>query len=107
MGGVVDRRSREAKGDELRTLWEARPGIRRRGPFTIGWCPPYHFLRKLKDLLPSHRFRRKLVRLYLGKARKCRPPCAPAVFQRMPLAHLYHLFKRQSQEVVNYHLPVK
>lgn len=70
--------------------------------------PPEHFLRQLQALVPWQRFTKKLVRLYLGKARQGRPPYDPAVLLKMLLvAHLYNLSERQTEEVANYHLPVK
>lgn len=70
--------------------------------------PPEHFLRQLQALVPWQRFSKKLVRLYLGKARQGRPPYDPAVLLKMLLvAHLYNLSERQTEEVANYHLPVK
>ncbi len=70
--------------------------------------PPDHFLRRLKEVVPWQRFSKMLVRFYLGKARQGRPPYDSVVLLKMLLvAHLYNLSERQTEEVANYHLPVK
>jgi IS5 family transposase len=70
--------------------------------------PADHFLRQLDALVPWERFTKKLVRLYRGKGRQGRPPYDPAVILKMLLvSYLYDLSERQTEEVANYHLPVK
>lgn len=70
--------------------------------------PRDHFLRQLEAVVPWSRFTKMLVRFYQGKARHGRPPYDPAVLLRMLLvAYLYNLSERQTEEVANYHLPVK
>ena len=70
--------------------------------------PQNHFLRQLEGVLPWSRFTKKLVRFYQGKARQGRPPYDPAVLLKMLLvAYLYNLSERQTEDVANYHLPVK
>ena len=70
--------------------------------------PQNHFLRQLDAVVAWSRFTKKLVRFYQGKARQGRPPYDPAVLLKMLLvAYLYNLSERQTEEVANYHLPVK
>jgi len=70
--------------------------------------PADHFLCQLQQIVPWQRFTKMLVRFYLGKARQGRPPYDPAVLLKMLLvAYLYNLSERQTEEVANYHLPVK
>lgn len=70
--------------------------------------PIDHFLRCPDISLPWERFSKKLVRLYHGKGRQGRPPYNPVVILKMLLvSFLYNLSERQTEEVANYHLPVK
>jgi len=70
--------------------------------------PADHFLRQLDALVPWQRFTKKLVRLYLGKARQGRPPYDPSVLLKMLLvAYLYNLSERQTEQVANDTLSVK
>ena len=70
--------------------------------------PPNHFLVKLKEIIPWQRFTDKLVKYYSGQARRGRAPYDPALLLRMLLvSFLYDLSERQTEEVVNYHLPIK
>jgi len=70
--------------------------------------PSDHFLVKLKEIIPWQRFTRKLVRYYRGRAKEGRPPYDPALLLRMLLVcYLYGLSERQTEEMADYHLPVK
>ena len=70
--------------------------------------PSDHFMVKLKEIIPWERFTYKLVRYYRGRAREGRPPYDPALLLRMLLvSYLYDLSERQTEEMVDYHLPIK
>ena len=70
--------------------------------------PHDHFLVKLKEIIPWPRFTHKLVKYYRSRAREGRPPYDPALLLRMLLvSYLYDLSERQTEEVANYHLPMK
>lgn len=70
--------------------------------------PQDHFLRQLEGLVTWEKLTKRLVRLYRGKARQGRPPYDPSLLLKMLLvAYLYDLAERQTEEVVNYNLPVK
>lgn len=70
--------------------------------------PRDHFLVQLREMIPWQRFTYKMVKYYRGRAKEGRPPYNPAVLLRMLLiAFLYNLSERQTEEMVNYHLPMK
>jgi len=70
--------------------------------------PSHHFLVKLKEIIPWERFTHKLVKYYRGRAREGRPPYDPALLLRMLLVcYLYNLSERQTEEMADYHLPIK
>jgi len=70
--------------------------------------PQNHFLRQLEAVVRWSRFTKKLVRLYLGKARQGRPPYDPAVLLKMLLvAYLYNLSERQTEQAANDTLSIK
>lgn len=70
--------------------------------------PPDHFLRKLHGLLDWHTLTRPWLDSYKGGAEYGRPPFDPAVVLKMLLlSYLYDLSERQTEDLVNYHLPAK
>jgi len=70
--------------------------------------PEDHFLRQLDALIPWQRFKKRLVRLYRGKARQGRPPYDPAVILKMLLvSYLYNLSERQTEAAANDSLSIK
>jgi len=70
--------------------------------------PRDHFLVKLKETIPWQRFTYKLVKYYRSQAREGRPPYDPALLLRMLLvSYFYNLSERQTEEMADYHLPVK
>jgi IS5 family transposase len=70
--------------------------------------PRDHFLMRLNETVPWHRFSYKLVKYYRGGAKQGRPPYDPAMLLKMLLvAFLYNLSERQVEEVANFNLPVK
>jgi IS5 family transposase len=70
--------------------------------------PKDHFLVKLNEVVPWHRFTYKLVKYYRGKAKEGRPPYDPAVLLKMLLvSYLYDISERQTEEVANLNLAVK
>ncbi|MGC8836983.1 MAG: transposase [Anaerolineae bacterium] len=70
--------------------------------------PRDHFLRQLRELIPWERFTEKLLPYYRGGAQEGRPPYDPALLLRMLLlAFLYDLSERQTEQMVNEHIPMK
>lgn len=70
--------------------------------------PKDHFLVKLNELIPWHRFTYKLIKYYKGKAKEGRPPYAPALILKMLLvSYLYNISERQTEETANLNLAVK
>jgi IS5 family transposase len=70
--------------------------------------PRDHFLMRLNEVVPWHRFTYKLVKYYRGAAKQGRPAYEPAMLLKMLLvAFLYNLSERQVEEVANFNLPVK
>lgn len=70
--------------------------------------PPDHFLRKLNALLDWQALTRPWLEAYKGGAEYGRPPFDPAVVLKMLLlSYLYDLSERQTEDLVNYHLPAK
>jgi len=70
--------------------------------------PRNHFLMRLNEIVPWHRFTYKMVKYYRGAAKQGRPPYDPAMLLKMLLiAFLYNLSERQVEEVANFNLPVK
>ncbi len=70
--------------------------------------PRNHFLVKLNQLIDWEQFVPILLPAYEGLAEEGRPPYSPVVLLKMLLiTHLYNLSERQTEEVVNFQLPVK
>lgn len=70
--------------------------------------PQDHFLRKLNQVVDWHPFTKKLLRYYKGGAEYGPPPYAPTlVLKMLLLGYLYDLSERQTEDLVNYHLPAK
>lgn len=70
--------------------------------------PRDHFLVKLNEVIDWEAFLPILLPAYEGLARYGRPPYSPVVVLKMlVITFLYGLSERQTEEVVNYHLPVK
>lgn len=70
--------------------------------------PQDHFLRKLEQGVDFRPFTKKLVRYYQGGAEYGPPPYEPALlFKMLLLSYLYNLSERQTEDLVNYHLPAK
>lgn len=70
--------------------------------------PQDHFLRKLNQAVDWHPFTKKLLRYYKGGAEYGPPPYAPTlVLKMLLLGYLYDLSERQTEDLVNYHLPAK
>jgi transposase, IS5 family len=70
--------------------------------------PRDHFLVKLNQLIDWEPFLPILLPAYEGLAKEGRPPYSPIVLLKMLLiTYLYNLSERQTEEVVNFQLPVK
>ena len=70
--------------------------------------PRDHFLVKLNQLIQWDAFIPILLPCYEGLAEEGRPPYSPVVILKMLIiAYLYNLSERQTEEVVNFQLPVK
>ncbi len=70
--------------------------------------PRNHFLVKLNQLIDWEQLVPILFPAYEGLAEEGRPPYPPIVLLKMMLiTYLYNLSERQTEEVVNYQLPVK
>lgn len=70
--------------------------------------PRDHFLVKLNHAIDWEAFVPILLPTYQGLAEQGRPPYSPSVILKMLLiAYLYNLSERQTEEVVNFQLPVK
>lgn len=70
--------------------------------------PRDHFLVKLNQLIDWEAFVPPLLPAYQGLAEEGPTPYSPVVLLKMLLvAHLYNLSERQTEEVVNFQLPVK
>jgi IS5 family transposase len=70
--------------------------------------PRNHFLVKLNQLVDWEQFVPILLPAYEGLAEEGRPPYSPVVLLKMLLiTYLYNLSERQTEEVVNFQLPVK
>jgi len=70
--------------------------------------PRDHFLVKLNHLIDWEAFVPPLVPAYKGLAEEGRTPYSPIVLLKMlVIAYLYNLSERQTEEVVNFQLPVK
>jgi len=70
--------------------------------------PRDHFLVKLAEVIDWEAFVPILLPAYAGQAQEGRPPYSPEIALKMlVIAYLYGLSERQTEEVVNYHLPVK
>lgn len=70
--------------------------------------PRDHFLVKLNQLIDWEQFVPILLPAYKGLAEEGRPPYSPVVILKMLLiTYLYNLSERQTEEVVNFQLPVK
>jgi IS5 family transposase len=70
--------------------------------------PRDHFLVKLNQLIDWDALVPALLPAYEGLAEEGRPPYSPVVILKMLLiTFLYHLSERQTEEVVNFQLPVK
>ncbi|MBC7222816.1 MAG: IS5 family transposase [Anaerolineae bacterium] len=70
--------------------------------------PRDHFLRQLRELIPWERFTEQLLKYYRGGGQEGRPPYDPALLLRMLLlSFLYDLSERQTEQMVNEHIPMK
>ncbi len=70
--------------------------------------PRDHFLVKLNQVINWEVFVPPLLPAYQGLAEDGRPPYSPIVLLKMlVIAYLYNLSERQTEEVVNFQLPVK
>lgn len=70
--------------------------------------PRDHFLVKLNQVIDWEQFVPILLQAYEGLAEEGRPPYSPVVMLKTLLvAYLYNLSERQTEEVVNFQLPVK
>ena len=70
--------------------------------------PRDHFLVKLNHVIDWEQFVPILLPAYEGLAEEGRPPYSPVVILKMLLiTYLYNLSERQTEEVVNFQLPVK
>jgi len=70
--------------------------------------PENHFLRKAKEVIDWDRFTNKLIKNYKGKAEVGRAPYNPSVLLRMLfVSYLYNISERQTEESVNFNLPMK
>jgi IS5 family transposase len=70
--------------------------------------PRDHFLVKLGEVLDWEAFVPVVLPAYDGLAEEGRPPYSPVIILRMlVITYLYSLSERQTEEVVNFNLPVK
>ena len=70
--------------------------------------PRDHFLVQLNEVIDWEAFVPVLLSTYEGMGERGRPPYSPVVILKMlVISYLYDLSERQTEEVVNYHLPVK
>lgn len=70
--------------------------------------PRDHFLVKLNQIIDWAAFVPPLLPAYQGLAEEGAPPYSPVVLLKMlVIAYLYNLSERQTEEVVNFQLPVK
>jgi IS5 family transposase len=70
--------------------------------------PRDHFLVKLNQVIDWEAFVPILLPAYAGLAEEGRPPYSPVVILKMlVITYLYNLSERQTEEVVNFQLPVK
>jgi IS5 family transposase len=70
--------------------------------------PRDHFLVKLNQVINWDAFVPILLPAYEGLAEEGRPPYSPVVILKMlVITYLYNLSERQTEEVVNFQLPVK
>ena len=70
--------------------------------------PRDHFLVKLNQIIDWEAFVPPLLPAYKGLAAEGRTPYSPVVLLKMlVIAYLYNLSERQTEEVVNFQLPVK
>lgn len=70
--------------------------------------PKNHFLRKAKETIDWDRFTHKLLKHYKGKAETGRSPYNPSLLLRMLfVSYLYNTSERQTEESVNFNLPMK
>jgi IS5 family transposase len=70
--------------------------------------PRDHFLVKLNQVIDWDALVAPLLPAYQGLAEEGAPPYAPVVLLKMlVIAYLYNLSERQTEEVVNFQLPVK
>lgn len=70
--------------------------------------PRDHFLVKLNQLIDWEGLVAPFVSVYKGLAEEGRTPYSPVVLLKMlVIAYLYNLSERQTEEVVNFQLPVK
>lgn len=70
--------------------------------------PRDHFLVKLNQVIDWEAFVPILLPAYEGLAEEGRPPYSPVVILKMlVITYLYNLSERQTEEVVNFQLPVK
>jgi IS5 family transposase len=70
--------------------------------------PRDHFLVKLNQVIDWEALGAPLLPAYKGMAEEGAPPYSPVVLLKMlVIAYLYNLSERQTEEVVNFQLPVK
>lgn len=70
--------------------------------------PRDHFLVKLNQVIDWEAFVPMLLPAYEGLGQEGRPPYSPSVILKMlVITYLYNLSERQTEEVVNFQLPVK
>jgi transposase, IS5 family len=70
--------------------------------------PRNHFLVKLNEIIDWEALVMPLLTAYQGLAAEGAPPYSPVVLLKMlVVAYLYNLSERQTEEVVNFQLPVK
>jgi IS5 family transposase len=70
--------------------------------------PRDHFLVKLNQVIDWESFVPILLPVYEGAGQEGRPPYSPVVILKMlVMTYLYNLSERQTEEVVNFQLPVK
>lgn len=70
--------------------------------------PRDHFLVKLAEVIDWEAFVSILLPAYAGLAMEGRPPYSPEVILKMlVITYLYGFSERQTEEIVNYNLPVK
>jgi IS5 family transposase len=93
----------------------ARPHFKLRGLGSFFGDPIYqrivprdHFLVKLNQIIDWDAFVAPLLPAYRGLAEDGAPPYSPVLLLKMlVIAYLYNLSERQTEEVVNFQLPVK